>query len=167
MDDTPNSRLVAGKSFPWQHIDGYALRVRLFLPFADIEGDKVGSPIMGTYGLINAELPNPDVNPEQRIVQLPIEHKSDYKSVSRAHLDSGVKSGANELIVLYEHRRGMFGGRKPCIHVACYPAGTWQSFFDAVDEYASGEFRWPQPLFLYQPSPNSFFPATTRNLFSP
>ena len=119
------------------------------------------------YGTIEAELPNPDVDPGQRIVLLPIEHKSDYKSVYRAHLDRGVESGANELIVLYEYRRGLFGRRKPCIHVACYPAGTWQGFFDAVDKYASSEFRWPQPLFLYSPSPSGPFPATTKNLFSP
>jgi hypothetical protein len=167
MGDTANSLPVAGVSFPWENINGYYLCVRAFLPFADIAVDKVGSPVMGMYALINAELPNPDVNPEQRIVQLPIEHKSDYKSLYGAHLDSGVKSGANELIIMYEHRRGLFGRRKPCIHVACYPAGTWQSFFDAVEKYASAEFRWPQPLFLYQPSPNTLFPTTTRNLFSP
>jgi hypothetical protein len=66
---------------------------------ADVAGDKVGSPILGAYGIFNAELPNPDVSPEQRIIQLPIEHKSDYKSVYRANIDQGVKSGANELIV--------------------------------------------------------------------
>jgi hypothetical protein len=81
MGDTPNSLPVAGISFPWQYIDGAYLRVRGFAPSADIAGDKVGSPILGAYGIINAELPNPDVNPEQRIVQLPIEHKSDYKSM--------------------------------------------------------------------------------------
>jgi len=41
------------------------------------------------------------------------------------------------------------------------------SFFDAVDKYASAEFRWSQPLFLYQPSPTSPFPAKPTNLFSP
>jgi hypothetical protein len=75
------------------------------------------------------------------------------------------------LVVLYEHRRGLFGGRKPCIHVACYPAGTWQGFFNAVEKYASAEFRWPEPFFLYAPSPNAPFPAPTKSLtkngFSP
>ncbi len=99
---------MASKSFPWKYIDGYYLRVRLFTRFAEMEGDSVGSGVLGVYGVINAELPNPDVNPEQRIVSVPIEHKSDYKSVYRAHLDSGVKSGANELVVVYEHRRGLF-----------------------------------------------------------
>lgn len=167
MGDTSDSHPVAGKSFPWEYIAGYYLRIRCFVPLAEVEGERVGSGVLGAYGLIEAELPNPDVDPEQRIVSLPIEHKSDYKSVYGAHLDSGVQSEENELIALYEHRRGLFGRRKPCIHVACYPAGTWHGFFDAVAKYASSEFRWPQPLFLYQPSPNSPFPATTRNLFSP
>ena len=167
MDAPANSPPMAGKSFKWQHIAGYCLRVRSFARFSTIEGDTVGSAFLGAYGAIHAELPNPDVNPDQRIMSLPIEHKSDYKSVCRAHFDSGVESGVNELVVLYEHRRGLFGTRKPCMHLACYRAGTWQSFFDAVSKYASAEFRWPQPLFYYAPTPNGPFPATTRNLFSP
>ena len=155
---------MAGKSFPWKYIDGYYLRVRSFTRFAEMEGDSVGSGVLGVYGVIEAELPNPDVNPKQRIVSVPIEQKSDYKSVYRAHLDSGVKSGANELVVVYEQRRGLFGGRKPCIYVACYPAGTWQGFFKAVEKYASAEFRWPEPFFLYAPSPNAPFPPLRRVL---
>ena len=162
----------AGINFRWESIAGYYMRVHKFLPLAELNGDNVSGALpTGVCGFIYAELPNPDVESEQRIVSLPIEHESDYKSVYQAHFDSGVKSGENELVVLYEHRRGVFGGRKPCIHVACYPAGTWQGFFNAVDKYASGEFRWPEPLFLYAPSPNSPFPATTKgltkNLFSP
>jgi hypothetical protein len=172
MGDASDSSLYAGRSFPWKHIAGYYLRVCSFTRFAEVTGDSVGSAgVAGMYGIIKIELPNPDINPEQRIVKLPIQHKSDYKSVYRAHFDSGVKSGANELIVLCEHRRGLLGRRKPCIHVACYPAGTWQGFFNAVDKYASAEFRWPEPLFLYSPSPVAPFPVPrkglTKNLFSP
>src|SRR5262249_35039651 len=124
---------------------------------------------------IHAELPNPDVDSEQRIIRLRIENNSDYKSISRAHLDPGVKFGANELVILCEYQtRGLFGRLKPCIHVAGYPAGTWQGFFDAVNRYASTEFRWPPPLFLYSPPvrtiPTTPFPASNgiaKNSFSP
>lgn len=159
-------KLVAGKTFPWQYVAGYYLRLRSFTPVAEIYGDKVGSPILGAYALADAELPNPDVEPQQRLVTLPIEHHSDYKSLHRAHLDAGVKAGTNELVLLYEHRSGIFGGRKASFHVAAYPAGTWQGFFDAVSKYAADRFRWPQALFLYQPSSTAAFPAGG-NLFSP
>jgi hypothetical protein len=162
---------TAGRDFPWEWIAGYYMRVRKFIPLASLEGDTVGPGALGVYGWIHAELPNPEVDAEQRIMSLPIENKSDYKSISNAYLDSGVKSGANELIILYERRRGLFGTRKPGIHVACYPAGTWQGFFDAVDSYASPEFRWPPPLFLYAPIANGPFPTPTgglnKNLFRP
>jgi hypothetical protein len=158
--------LIAGKSFPWQDIAGYYLRVRSFTPFTAVSGDKVGSPLLGAYGLVLVELPNPDVDSQQRAVTLPIEHRSDYKSVYRAHLDSGIKAGTNEVIILYEHRRGFLGRRKPCFHVAAYPTGTWQRFFDAVSNYGPREFQWPEPLFLFQPSSKAAFPAAS-NIFSP
>lgn len=159
-------KLIAGKTFPWEYIAGYYLRLHSFTPFAEVSGDRVGSAILGAYGIAEAELPNPDIEPRQRVVTLPIEHKSDYKSLYRAHLDAGVKAGRNELVLLYEHRRGVFGGHKASFHVAAYPAGTWQGFFDAVSKYAADQFRWPQALFLYQPSNTTAFPARG-NLFSP
>jgi hypothetical protein len=171
MNDSPNSPPIAGKSFSWQHIAGYYLRVHSFVRFAKMSGDTVGRPFLGAYGLMHAVLPNPDVSLEERIVGIPIEHKSDYKSVYRAHLDSSIESGVNEVVVLYEYRRGLFGSRKPCIHVACYPTGTWQGFFEAVSKYAPSEFRWPKPLFLYAPTPSGPFPLPTKglnpNIFSP
>ncbi len=168
---TSSSKPQAGRDFRWELIDGLFMRVRKFLPLATLNGDKVSGVLpTGLCGFIYAELPNPDVEPEQRVLAIPIQNKSDYKSISNAHLDRGVKSGANELIILYEHRRGLFGGRKPCIHVAGYPAGTWQTFFDAVDKYASAEFRWPPPHFVYAPTAWRVFPptkGTNQNSFRP
>jgi hypothetical protein len=169
----------AGRDFPWDQIAGLFLRVRNFIRFADIDGDTVGRPLLDRfYGSIYAELPTDDVGPEERIVSIPIENKSDYKSVFRANLDSGLKSGVHELVVMceYQTRTGLF--RKtlnPCIHIAGYPAGTWQGFFDAVKRFASAEFHWPPPLFLYSPPvltlPKNPFPIPTagvnNNLFRP
>ena len=45
--------------------------------------------------------PNPNVDPEKRIVILPTAHIGDYKSLSSAHIDQRVMDGANEVIVLY------------------------------------------------------------------
>ncbi len=160
------SELVAGKTFPWEYVARFYLRLHSFLPFAEVSGERVGAATLGAYGLAQAELPNPDVEPQQRIVTLPVENKSDYKSLYRAHLDAGVKAGTHELVLLYENRRGLFGGRKPSFHVAAYPAGTWKGFFDAVERYTSDQFRWPKALFLYQPSDIAAFPASA-NLFSP
>lgn len=159
------SELIAGKTFPWEHIAGFYLRVRSFMPFATVSGDRIGVPKLGAYGLALAELPNPDLGPHERVISLPVENVSDYKSLYRAHLDAGVKAGSNELVVLYEPRKGFFGGRKPSFHVAAYPAGTWQSFFEAVERPESQNFRWPQALFLYQPGEIAAFPASA-NLFS-
>lgn len=163
MSDTP--KLIAGISFEWRHIAGYYLRVRTFVPLADVSGDRVGSKSALGYGYIEAELPNPDVDAQQRIVTIPIERKNDCIALYRAHLDSGVKSGVNELIVLYDHHQGLFGRRKSSIHLACYPTGTWQGFFEAVDKYASEKFRWPEPLFFYQPSALAPFPVTKQPFF--
>jgi hypothetical protein len=156
--------LTAGINFPWKYIEGLFMLVRSFTPLTQIVFDKVGTSVLGTFGVVNAELPNPDVQPSQRIVALPIKNKSDYKSISRAHIDSGIKNGTNELIIIYEHRRNLLGGPKACFHVALYPSGTWNKFFDAVDNYKAQEFKWTQPLMMYQPSSTNIFPST-KNIF--
>jgi hypothetical protein len=57
------------------------MRVRKFLPLATLNGDKVSGVLpTGLCGFIYAELPNADVEPEQRILAIPIQNKSDYKS---------------------------------------------------------------------------------------
>jgi hypothetical protein len=157
----------AGRDFPWKYVAGFFLRLESFSPFAVIEGDTVKGLPIGSFGLAIVELPNPDVPPEQRLLGLPIEHQSDFKSLSRALLDSGVREKSNEIVLLYEPRRGLFGGKRPCLHLACYPTGTWRTFFDAVSRYASQEFRWPNALFVYQPSSSVVFRSTNENLFRP
>jgi hypothetical protein len=159
------TQLTAGIHFPWKNITGFFMCVRSFTPFVEILGDKVGASILGAFGVVNAELPNPDVEPQQRILSLPIKHKSDFKSISRAYMDSGIKNGTNELIILYEHRRNLFGQPKACFHLAIYPTGTWNSFFAAVSNYKAQEFLWPSPLILFQPSTTNIFPKT-KNIFS-
>jgi hypothetical protein len=157
-------KLTAGINFPWKYIEGLFMLIRSFTPLTQIVSDKVGTSVLGTFGFATAELPNPDVQPSERIVALPIKNKSDYKSLYRGYLDSGIKSGANEMIILYEHRKSLLGGQMPCFHVALYPTGTWSKFFEAVANYKSQEFKWPQPLILYQPSSTNIFPAT-KNIF--
>lgn len=120
---------IAGKQFPWEYISGGCLRLDSFLPFSKVNGDTVEPAKLGAFGLVVAELPNPDVSPEQRRITLPIEHVSDYKSLVRAHYDSGVKAKSNELVIVYEPRRGWFGGKKACLHVAAFAAGTWKKFW--------------------------------------
>lgn len=163
-DESP-SKPIAGLDFAWENISGFYLRFVSMLGFAGLDGDSVGSPIAGAYGLAKMELPNPDVSAQQRLITVPIKTKGDYKSISRAQLDSGVHEGSIELVVVYEHRRGFFGGAKPSLHVAAYPAGTWEKFFDAVSHYKSQDFDWPSALFLYQPTTTRIFPARN-NLFS-
>jgi hypothetical protein len=159
------SELIAGRTLPWEHISGYFLRVHDFLTFAKVEGEAVGPPMLGAYGLLKAQVPNPDILPEQRIIALPVENKSDYKSLFRAHLDSNVQAKHVELVVLFENRRGFFGGRKPSFHVAAFPDGTWKRFYESVENYSSDKFQWPTAYFLYQPSALKVFQCTT-NLFS-
>lgn len=160
------TQLTAGINFDWKYIKFLFMRVNSFIPLARIDVDTVGDSIMGTYGIVTAELPNPDVKPEQRIIKLPILNKSDYKSISRAHTDSGIKNGANELVIIYENRKNLFGGHEASFHVAIYPSGTWNDFYKAVANYKSQEFIWPRPLILYQPSNTNIFP-TTKNIFRP
>lgn len=135
------------------------------MSFADLDGDRVGSPTLGVYGLAIMELPNPDVTPQKRLITFPIQTKGDYKSICRAQLDGGVRDGSVELVIAYEHRRGFLGGVKSGLHIAAYPAGTWQGFFDAVSNYKAQEFVWPAAIFLYQPTSTGVFPSRT-NLFS-
>jgi len=162
---TNSSQLTAGINFPWKNITGYFMQVHSFIPLTQFFGDKVGSPILGKFGIISAELPNPDVDSNQRILSLPVEHQSDFKSISKAYLDSGIKSGVNELILVYEDRRNLFGRPKACFHFAIYPSGTWTIFFEAVSKYATQDFKWPRPLILFQPSATNIFP-TSKNIFT-
>src|SRR5262249_1465041 len=64
---------IAGKQFPWEYISGGCLRLDSFLPFSKVDGDSVEPAKLGAFGLVIAELPNPDVSPEQRRITLPIE----------------------------------------------------------------------------------------------
>src|SRR6266536_1546407 len=155
MTETPE--LTAGINFPWKYIIGYFMCVRSFIPLTKFFGDKVGPSVLGTFGMVYAELPNPDVESQQRIISLPIKHKSDFKSMSKAYIDSGIKNGTNELVLLYEHRRNLFGRPKACFHLAIYPTGTWDTFFEAVANYASQEFKWPRPLIFFQPLASNVF----------
>jgi hypothetical protein len=167
MSDSGPVCLTAGIDFPWKQISGFYLRHDSFLPVAKVDGDNVGPPIIGgPFGWAIGELPNPDVEPEQRLIRLPIENKSDYKSLFRAQLDAGVRNKTNELVIVYEYRPQFFGWKRACLHVAAFPAGTWNGFFEAVSRYAAKEFRWPTALFLYQPSERQAFPANG-NLFRP
>ena len=56
---------------------------------------------------MNAELPNSDVDMHMRIAPLPIMNESDYKSIFHADLDSRVKIGNNEIVVLYVHKKDL------------------------------------------------------------
>jgi hypothetical protein len=167
MSVAEQSRPRAGKDFPWEHVAGFFLRLEGFHSFAQMEGDTVKGLPIGSFGLAVSELPNPDVAPEQRLLDLPIEHQSDFKSLYRAHLDSGVRTKDNEIVLLYEPRRGLFGGKRPSFHVACYPKGTWSRFFDAVSRDASQEFQWPHARFFYSPSSIPVFRSASGNLFQP
>lgn len=167
MSDEEPSRFRAGRDFPWDNIGGHVLRLERFLPFATMVGDTVKGVSIGSFGEAVVELPNPDVTPEQRLLELPIEHQSDFKSLYRASLDSGVRAKTNEIVLLYELRRGLFGGKRPCLHVACYPTGTWSGFFDSVSRYASNEYKWPNALFTYRPGNTIVFPSVAPNLFQP
>ena len=112
--------------------------------------------VTGAWAVGLQELPPPDIDVNQRMLRLPIENKSDFKSIVYAELDSGVKEGTNELILLFEDRKGWFGRRKPSLHVAVYPTGTWLKFFEAVTNYNGADYQWPNALGLYQPGD---FPA--------
>lgn len=157
---------MAGKHLPWDRVSGFFVRVDSFLPLAPAQGGRMGAAASGGFGSAIAELPHPGVEPAQRLFHLPIQHKSDYKSLFLAHGDLGVRNRTTELIVLHEPRQGLLGGKRACLHVAAYPAGTWQAFFDAASRYAAEEFCWPNALFLYQPSATKVFPAAA-NLFVP
>jgi len=161
---TKSTQLMAGSDFPWKYVERLFMCVHSFSPLSEINFDKVGDSVLGTFGFINAELPNPDVQIHERIISLPIKHKSDYKSISGAHIDLSLKNGTNELVIIYENRRNILGRPKACFHVAIYPAGTWNRFFEAVSNYKVQEFVWPQPFVLYQPSATNIFPKT-RNIF--
>jgi len=159
------SKLMAGNHFPWEYIQNRPTKVVKLSTFTTYRGDQdISKPVAGIYGFVFVELPSPDATAEERIINLPIENKSDFRSISIAYYDKGVQEGVNEIVLLYEVRRTLFGGKKPCFHIAIYPEGTWQKFFDKVDEYKVDEFVWPKPLILFQPGNKSAFPIT-KNIF--
>lgn len=151
------SSIIAGRNCSWHLFDGAFMRLETYMPFD--QGPGGAKKMMGAWALAVAEVPSPDAEPAQRLCTLPIENKSDYQSLTHAHFDSGIKNGTNELVLLYQHRRGLFGGGKPRFHIAAYPKGTWLQFFDAVANYKSQEFRWPKALFLYRPNSLVVFPG--------
>lgn len=156
--------LVAGQNVPWKWMHGHFTKVVSFTRLAQFLGEKIGESVMGTYGFVDVELPNPDVSTDKRVISLPIKNKSDYRSLHMAYTDRHVKDGSFEVHLGYEHRRTLLGGFKPCFHIAVYPVGTWQAFYDLVDAYRPKEFTWPKPLFMFQPSNTQVFPMSN-NIF--
>ena len=150
--------LTAGYDFPWDWVEGYFLLFHRLTEFAEIDGTRVGSGALGTYGVIAAELSNPDV--EERVISLPIRSKNEYRAVYQAQLDAGVSNGTNQLILLLQPRKGLFGGKGRALHIAAYPTGVWSGFMDAVASYQASEFRWPTPLFVFQSGGTKVFPET-------
>ena len=163
MSQSP--QITAGIDFPIKHIMGYYMLVRNFVPLTSIDiNDKVGNAIMGAYGMVHAELPNPDVDESQRLLCIPIKNKSDFKSLQTGYNDKNVQSGDNELVLLYQQRNTFLSAPKASIHLAIYPTGTWLRYFAAVSDYASKEFKWGKPYVKFQPSSINVFPETT-NIF--
>ena len=162
--DLNNDMLLAGKDFPWEYIHGYYLLFKKLMSFSYVDGHMVKGPkLLNAYGVATVVLPNPDISENERILTLPIENSSDFKSLTYAQIDSGVTDGTNELGVLFENNKGLFGGRKPSFHVAIFPAGTWLNFFDSITNYK--EYQWPAALCLYQPSKLPAF-RSSRNIFA-
>jgi hypothetical protein len=129
-----------------------------------MEGDRlVADKLLGAYGVIQARLPNPDVDREMQSVNVPVQNASDLKSFIRTHLDKGVGDGSNELVMMYLHQKSLLS-KKPSIVLAAFRKGVWDSFFEAVANYKSQEFTWPEALFLYQPTPMGPFKSNS-NLF--
>ncbi len=156
--------LTADIHFPLKAIANFYMLVKNFTAFAQLQGNKITNPLIGVYGIVDVELPNPDVEKPQRVVRINIKNKSDFKSLSRAHFDKGLDEGVNELVLLYEPRRTLLGGKLPGFHLALYPKGTWEEFYKAVDAYKAQEFVWPRPLLSFQPSDLRVFPPST-NIF--
>jgi hypothetical protein len=157
---------IAGKSFPWEYVTGAVLRVSRFVDFTTLDGIARAVAMQGgAYGLLLAEVPDPDRTPDERLISVPIEHRSDCKSLSRAQMDFGVLAGETELVAVYENRRGWFGRKKASLHIAAFSTGTWNKFLDAVACEKAQEFSWPNALFLFQPGRVQLFQAQT-NLFS-
>lgn len=158
---------IAGRDFSWKHIEGYFMCVLFFDALVEMGFDgKIGSPILNAYGFLYVELPNPDVDRENRILSLPVENKKDYKSLYSAAFDKGLMNGENEFIVVYQHRRNLLRRPKPCFHIAIYEKGIFDAFFEKVSNYESHKFSWPEPLVLFQPHSRSVFPKTSNLIFS-
>ena len=79
MINTPGSPPKAGWSFTWEHIAGYYMRMRKFIPISTIEGDNVGPKFACgiVWQLFTRSYQTPTVDPEQRIIAIPIKNKSD------------------------------------------------------------------------------------------
>lgn len=160
-----SSPLIVGKQFPRKYVQDYYLLVHHLTQFAEVEGDKVDRAVAGAYGLLEVELPNPDVDEKTRRLLLPIENKKDYLALSRMILiDRRVVAGDNEVVVLCHPSRGVLGRPKPSIYAAMYERGVWRRFYEAVDAYSAQEYRWPKPLVLYKPGDLPVFPQPSNIL---
>ena len=156
--------LIAGKDFPWNYIERYFMLMHGLNQFAVVQGEDPGRPVMGAYGLVRVELPNPDVDENQRRMLLPVEHGDDYLVLSRMLFDKTYQAGDSELVVLYLRKRNLLGRPRPSVHAALYPSGTWQSFFDAVENYRPNDFTWPPPLLQYEASGPDVFPESNNRV---
>lgn len=155
---------LAGRDFPWAWIQGHFLLFEQLLPFSEVNGDRVGKKILGTHGTVKAQLANPDVDVQMRSVWLPIQNKTDFLSIYRADLDQSVQNGSVQLILLYEGRKSFLGGAKPSLHIGAFTTGVWDQFLAAVDSYSASSFRWPDPLFIFQPGHTKVFPESPNTI---
>jgi hypothetical protein len=74
--------LTAGVHIPWKYVAGLFMRIHSFIPLTEIVGDKAEPSILGTFGLIQAKLPNPEAEPNNESLRYP----SNIKATSNLYL---------------------------------------------------------------------------------
>lgn len=135
---------LIGKDIPWKTIEGVALRVKHFTPFATTEGDKVKAISMKMpYASLLVESPH-----LSRESYLPVVHKVDFRNLWECFQERGVNS-EEEVIVGYRpfprKRLGkLFSPFMPKLHILIYPRGH-------LEEAEDPNFRPDDPIAWFKP----------------
>lgn len=133
---------VLGVNIPWGQIKGEFCRVKSFLPFAEVEKNKIKAPPIPTpYAILSVE--NSKKLPSEGAF-LPVGHKLDFKHLWECFEERGIKEDEEVLVVYFpEAPSNIYGSNVPNfttkifksvvfpkLHIMIYKKGMLEKLYD-------------------------------------
>jgi hypothetical protein len=149
-DNNEKDFLVLGKDITWLSIEGEALRITHFTPFATMDKGKIkSSSLTMPYAILSVE--SPKLPQEANIV---VVNKVDFKNLWLVFQDRGINSNEEAIVCCVPFFRNILLKRlsnaMPRLHIYIYPKGHLEETNDPNFKPANTR-AWFKPIAKYAP----------------